>query len=405
MQASLIRRTRASAIAALLAVALVFGPAGGAFAAVLDSDYIGRVEVSTNASLRAVAPDLFIPAGELVTMDGRELWARDPESRRAMASTTKIMTAVVVLENADLTEIVTVDRTAAAVGESAMGLVVGEKITVGELLKGVLVQSGNDAATLIAEHVGGSVSGFVAMMNAKAKALDLKNTRYANPHGLDAKDHYTSAEDLTSLARYAMRNPTFREIVGTYKAKVRSDRYTHTLVNHNTLLKTYKGAEGVKTGWTGDAGYCVVVAAKRKGVELAGTIMGATSEGGRASQAKKLFDWGFKHYKQTTIVNADEQLGRVPVSDYMERTVAARTVEATSLPVFDLAGPVQRKVDLRRDVPAPVKAGDAIGTLTVFQGTTVLVQVPVVAAFDVPEPTFGQRVVFFFGRLWKGIFG
>lgn len=405
MQSSLIRRTGAALMPALLAVVLVFGSAQGAFAAVLDSDYIGRVEISADPKLRAGAPDLYVPAGALVTMDGRELWARDPAGRRAMASTTKIMTAVVVLENADLTEIVTVDRRAAAVGESVMGLVPGEKITVGELLKGVLVQSGNDAATLIAEHVGGSVSGFVGMMNAKAKALDLRNTRYVNPHGLDATGHYTSAEDLTSLARYAMRNPTFREIVGTYTVKVRSDRYTHTLVNHNVLLRTYKGAGGVKTGWTDEAGYCVVVTAKRKGVELAGTVMGASSEAGRAQEAKKLFDWGFKHYKPTTIVQADEKLGRVPVSDYMERTVAARTLEATSVPVFDLAGPVERRVELREDVPAPVKAGDAIGTLTVFQSTTVLVQVPVVAAFDVPEPTFGQRVVFFFGRLWKGIFG
>lgn len=392
--------------AALLALVLVLaGPVATARAAVLDNDYVGGARIHARESLRATAPDLSIPSGTLSTIDGRELWARDPKAQRAMASTTKIMTAVVVLEHANLGDIVEVDRKAATAGESAMGLVVGERITVGELLKGVLVQSGNDAATLIAEHVGGTVEGFVKMMNAKAAALDLADTHYVNPHGLDQKGHYTSAADLTSLARYAMRIPTFREIVGTYSVKARSDRYTHFLTSHNGMLKTYKGTEGVKTGWTDDAGYCIVLAAKRKGIELIGTVMGAASEGDRASQAKKLFDWGFRHYKRVEVATAGEALGRVPVSDYMERTVGARTAEATSVPVFDLAGAVRRRVELSPDIPAPVKEGDRVGTLTIYQGKSMLAQVPLVADSDVPAPTFGQRVVFFFGRIWKGIFG
>ena len=161
----------------------------------------------------------------------------------------------------------------------------------------------------------------------------------------------------------------------------------------------------MKTGWTDNAGYCIVFAAKRHGIELIGTVMGAASETGRAQEAKTLFDWGFKHYRLTPVVAAGEQLGRVPVSDYMERTVAARTTDATSVPVFDLSGAVKRRVDLRSDVPAPVKAGEDIGTLTVYQGDTVLAQVPIVAAADVPEPSVLQRVDFFFGKLWRGIVG
>lgn len=389
-----------------LAVALLFGatitPAG---AAVLDADYIGGRHVADAPALRAKAPDLYVPSGVLMTMDGRELWARDPAARRAMASTTKIMTAVVVLEHADLSKVVTADSTASRVGESVMGLVPGEKITLGELLKGVLVQSGNDAATLVAESVGGSVDGFVKLMNAKARELDLVNTRYVNPHGLDAKGHYTSAEDLTALARYAMRIPAFREIVGTYSVKVRSDRYTHVLTSHNALLQSYRGADGVKTGWTDDAGYCVVFAAKRKKVELIGVVMGATSEGGRNQEAKKLLDWGFAHYRNTTVVTAGEALGRVRVSDYLERTVAAESGETTAMPVFDLAGPVLRRVDLKADVPAPVSKGDVIGTMTLFQGKNVLAQVPVVATADVPEPSSWQRILFFFARIWRAMSG
>ena len=396
------RRVGALALAIVLSL---LAPVASAHAAVLDNDYVGGTRIKSRESLRSSAPDLSIPSGLLQTMDGRELWARDPTAQRAMASTTKIMTAVVVLEHARLEDVVTVDKKAQTVGESAMGLIVGEKFTVAELLKGVLVQSGNDAATLIAEHVGGTVENFVKMMNAKAAALDLKDTHYSNPHGLDQAGHHTSAADLTSLARYAMRNPTFRDIVNTYTVRVRSDRYTHFLTSHNGLLKTYKGAEGVKTGWTDDAGYCIVFAAKRGGVELVGTIMGASNEVDRAKQAKTLFDWGFKHYKPVQVVAAGESVGRVPISDYMERTVGAVTQESTSVPVFDLAGDVRRKVSLSPDVPAPLRAGDRVGTLTVYQGKSILAQLPLVADRDVPAPTFGQRIVFFFGRIWRGIFG
>ena len=396
---------RTAAVTALLVSVLLLAGAGPASATVLDADYLGRIQVADAPALRSKAPDLYVPAGVLMTMDGRELWARNPESRRAMASTTKIMTAIVVLEKADLNQIVTVDKVASAVGQSSMGLVAGERTPLGELLKGVLIQSGNDAAMLAAETVGGSVESFVAMMNAKAAQLDLVNTHYVNPHGLDAKGHYTSAEDLTALARYAMRNPVFRQIVGTYTVKVRSDRYTHVLTNHNSLLKSYKGTEGVKTGWTDNAGYCVVFAVKRGNIEFVGTVMGAANEVGRAQQATKLMDWGFAHYKTTTIVQGGVALGRIPVSDYLDRTVGAQTAETTSMPVFDLAGPVQRRIELKANVPAPISKGDVIGTMTLYQGDSVLTQVPVVASSDVPSPSIGQRIVFFFARIWRAVFG
>lgn len=407
MQSGPSRRHGAAIAVIALAIALATLATGAsrAQAAVMDADRVGGVAVSSSPSLRRGAPDLYIPAGMLSTMDGRELWSRDASAKRAMASTTKIMTAIVVLEHGNLSDMVTVDKQTAMVGQSSMGLVQGERLTEGELLKGVLVQSGNDAATLIAKHVGGSVSDFVALMNAKARALDLLNTHYVTPHGLDTPGHYTSAADLTSLARYAMHNPVFRSIVKTYTVKVRSDRYTHVLLSHNSLLKTYRGAEGIKTGWTDNAGYCVVFAAQRNGVELVGTVMGAASESGRAQEAKKLLDWGFKHYRRTTIATAGDPVGRVKVSDYLERTVSARTAETTSVPVFDLAGPVRRRVELASSVPAPVTAGERIGTMTVYQGETVIAQLPIVAGADVPAPSVWQRVVFFFGGIWNGVFG
>ncbi len=392
-------------MASLLSLTLFMAFAAPASAAVLDADYVGGVRVVDAPALRSKAPDLSVPAGVLSTMDGRELWARNPDSRRAMASTTKIMTAVVVLERVGLDSIVTVDRPAAKVGESTMGLITGEKLSVGEILKGVLVQSGNDAATMIAEAVGGSEQDFVAMMNAKAAQLDLVNTAYVNPHGLDAPGHYTTAGDLTVLARYAMHDPTFRELVGLKTVKVRSDRYTHVLTSHNIMLKTYKGAEGIKTGWTDDAGYCIVVAAKRGEVEFVGTIMGAASEGDRAKQAKVLLDWGFAHYRTTTVVQAGEPLGSVPVSDYLDLAVGAEAAETTSMAVFDLAGPVNRRVEIAAGVAAPVAKGDVVGALTLYQGDSVIARVPVVASADVPAPTIWQRIGFFFTRIWRALFG
>jgi D-alanyl-D-alanine carboxypeptidase (penicillin-binding protein 5/6) len=388
-----------------LAVLVTLAPLARAGAAVLDGDSLGAVTMGERPDLRGSAPDLYIPAGKLATADGRALWGRDVEARRAMASTTKIMTAVVVLENSSLDDVVTVSKTDMKVGESGMGLRLGEKLSVRQLLEGMLIQSGNDAATALAVHVGGSTSQFVDMMNAKAAQLDLPNTHFLNAHGLDVPGHYTSAEDLTALARYAMRIPEFRRIVGIYKDRVVTPKYTHQLTSTNLMLKQYAGANGIKTGWTDEAGYCIVVSAKRGEVELVGTVLGAASEEGRFGQATRLLDWGFAHYRSSQVATAGVRTGNVRVSDYVERTVPTETSESTSVAVFDLAGPVRNRIDLKPEVSAPVAKGQRLGTMTIYQGERLLAQVPLNAAADVPAPTFWQRVGFFFIRAWRGVFG
>jgi D-alanyl-D-alanine carboxypeptidase (penicillin-binding protein 5/6) len=310
-----------------------------------------------------------------------------------------------VLENAKLEDVVTVRKTDVKVGESGMGLRIGEELTVRQLLEGMLIQSGNDAANALAVHVGGSVDGFVAMMNTKAAALDLVDTRYLNPHGLDVPGHYTSAEDLTALSRYAMRDAEFRRIVGTASSRVATRRYTHKLANSNVMLRSYAGANGVKTGWTDEAGYCVVASAERGGIELVATVLGAASEEGRFGQATRLLDWGFAHYRTTEVVRGGERTGNVRVSDYLERTVPTAAAETTAVAVLDLSGPVKRRIDLLPEVAAPVVRGQRLGTMSIYQGDRLLAQVPVVAAKGVPEPTVWQRIGFFFARIWRGIFG
>ncbi len=394
-----------ASIVALVAWALSLAGASATRAAVLDGDLVGGARVGSRVSARALAPDLYIPSGELTTMDGRELWARDPGAHRAMASTTKIMTAVVVLENAGLDDVVVATAADVKVGESEMGLHTGEELTVRELLEGLLIQSGNDAAMTLAAHVGGSVEGFVRMMNAKAATLDMVDTHYLNPHGLDVPGHYTSAADLTALARYAMRIPEFRSIVGVQSMRIVTRKYTHQLTNTNLMLRHYNGDEGIKTGYTKEAGYCIVTAARREGVELVATVMGASSEEGRVGQATRLLDWGFSHYKPTRVSVAGEPSGNVRVSDYVERTVPTQAAESTRVAVFDLAGPVKRRIVLQPEVVAPVTRGQRLGTMTVYQGDRLLAQVPLVATREVPAPTVGQRIGFFFIRLWRGIVG
>ncbi len=401
-----IQQYRARRAAAVLLAIAILGSPGVARATVMDNDLVGGKPVGKTAVRRSQAPNLYIPSGMLVTADGRELWSRDPRQRRAMASTTKIMTALVVFEQARLDDTVSVSRTAARkVGESGMGLITGERFTVRELLEGLMIQSGNDASVALAEHVAGSVPAFVRLMNDRARALDLVNTHFKNPHGLDQKGHYTTAEDLTALSRYAMRIPEFRSMARTYRKRVHSDRYTHTLTSHNLLLKKLRGANGIKTGWTDDAGYCIVASAERDGVELIATVLGAASEGSRLGQVRRLLEWGFRHYRSHVVVSKEEAMGTVPVSDWLDVSVTAVAAESTSVPVFDLAGPVRRKVKLVPEVGAPVTAGQRLGTIVVYQGDTLLAQVPAIASRDVAAPTFGERIGIFFTRAWRGIFG
>lgn len=385
--------------------AFALAPAVPAGATVLDGDRIGGEKAGSRAGLREQAPDLYIPAGMLTTMDGRELWARDPDARRAMASTTKIMTAIVTLEKANLDDVVTYRKAGMTADELVVGFADGEKLTVRELLEAALIESGNEAATMLAIHVGGSVDGFAKMMNDKAAELDLVNTRYVNAHGLDAPGHYSSAADLTALGRYAMQNPEFRRIVGIYKMNLVTAKHTYQLTNTNLMLKIYQGSFGVKTGWTDDAGYNVVVAAKRNGVELMATIMGAASEQGRFGQATRLLDWGFAHYRPSVVATEGERTGNVVVSDYIDLSVPTATAESTSVLVFDLAGEVKRRITLDEEVSAPVAKGQRLGTLTIYQGERLLAQVPLVATRDIPAPTFWQRIQFFFVRAWRSIFG
>lgn len=222
------------------------------------------------------APPVQARAAVLVDLtSGATLYAKNADARLPMASTTKITTAAVALAHARLSDLVSVSKNAATVGESTMSLVQGERLTVRQLLYGMLLNSGNDAAVALAEHVGGTQKKFVGMMNSLASSLGMRNTRYATPHGLDAAHHFSSARDLATIAEYALRDATFRKIVSTENFHIRATKHNkeHWLGNINHVMYWYPGVDGVKPGDTDAAGLCQVVSDWRDGHHLLAVLL------------------------------------------------------------------------------------------------------------------------------------
>lgn len=232
---------------------------------------------------------------------GEVIWGKDENKRTAMASTTKIMTAIVTLENCDLTQTVTISKKSAGTGGSRLGLKVDDKITMNDLLYGLMLKSGNDAAVAIAETVGGSVEGFAELMNEKAKELKLENTHYVTPHGLDDPEHYTTAVELAKLADYALQNETFAKIVNTKNYTVTINGYPKSISNTNELLGYLEGVNGVKTGFTNNAGRCLVTSVNRNGFEIITVILQADTKKFRTADSIKLIEYIYKNYEPVNI--------------------------------------------------------------------------------------------------------
>jgi D-alanyl-D-alanine carboxypeptidase (penicillin-binding protein 5/6) len=239
----------------------------------------------------------------------RELGSANPDERRAIASTTKMMTALVVLERTSPDELVTVSAEAAAVGEAEIGLVAGEVLTVGDLMVALLVDSANDAAMALAEHVGGSEEGFVALMNERAARLGLTNTRFANPHGLDDPGHYSTARELLAIALAGMDDPTFAELVATRRAPFPStpEGREREALTTNTLLRSYPGTFGVKTGFTGEAGLALVAAAQQGERRVYAVVLGSDDH---FADTVALLEYGFDAFGLEQIFTAGEPYAR-----------------------------------------------------------------------------------------------
>lgn len=234
---------------------------------------------------------------------GKVMWGKNYNKRVAMASTTKIMTCIIVLENSNLNDEVTISSKAAGTGGSRLGLKKDDKITIYDLLYGLMLRSGNDAAVALAEHVGGDKEGFAKIMNSKAKELGLKDTHFVTPHGLDDPEHYTTAYELAKITDYALKNEKFAKIVSTKNYTISINGYSKELVNTNELLGYLQGVNGVKTGFTNNAGRCLVTSVNRDEFEIITVVLGADTKKIRTADSVKLIEYTYKNYRHINVEN------------------------------------------------------------------------------------------------------
>ncbi len=353
-------------------------------------------------SAHAEGLDISVSASSAVLIEaesGRVLYAKDADKRRPMASTTKIMTALVALENCELDTAVKVPKEAVGIEGSSVYLVENEVLTLRELLYALMLRSANDAATAIAIEVGGSVSDFADMMNQKAEEMELTDTHFDNPHGLDSENHYTTARELALITREALKNEVFREIVSTYKKLLPQggvpDR--RLVVNHNRLLRTYDGCIGVKTGFTKKDGRCLVSAAERDGVTLIAVTLNAPNDW---SDHKKMLDGGFETVKRVKI-SSDGIEGYLPTVGGMESMIKYGATGETSAVLPKDAGELRVVIELPRFVFAPVKIGDIIGRAVFMNGDDEVASLPIEALTDAPK----RKVKKSFWQWILGLFG
>jgi D-alanyl-D-alanine carboxypeptidase (penicillin-binding protein 5/6) len=342
---------------------------------------------------------------------GEVLWERNPDQRRPIASVTKIMTGLLVVEATDPDEVVTASASAAEQTGTELSLGIGEAQPVRQLLMALLLQSANDAAVALAEHVGGSVDGFVDGMNRRARRLGARDTRFASPNGLDDSG-YSTARDLVAITAEAFRDATFREVVATKFHRVPAPQgEPRRIQNRNALLWLYPGAIGVKTGYTAAAGFCLVAAAERDGLRLVAVVLGARSS--PWSDAAEMLNHGFEAWERRDVVDGSTELDPIEVAG---REIPVRADGALSL-LLRRGETVDVEVRPDPGLVLPVAEGQAVGEVVVSEGGDVLGQVRAVSAASVappagsspPEDPWWERawdaVTGFFARLWRAAFG
>ncbi len=314
---------------------------------------------------------------------GNVITEKNADVRMSPASTTKIMTALVAIEQGDIEKTVAIHKDAVGIEGSSVYLYEGERLTLSDLLYAMLLESANDAAAAIAIEVSGSIEAFADLMNQKATSLGLENTHFENPHGLDAPEHYTTARELALIARAAMQNATFREIVGTYKKTVplNETEGVRLLMNHNKLLRAYKGCIGIKTGYTKKSGRCLVSAANRDGVELIAVTLNAPDDW---QDHKTLFDFGFSLYESRTLLAPEAKQIVYPVIGGKEAYVLLTNREGLTLTLPKNSGPIKCRTELFPFTYAPVRQNEPLGRLVFYSDADGdLASVDLVATYSV----------------------
>lgn len=329
---------------------------------------------------------------------GTVLFDKNPNEKLPPASMTKVMTMLLIMEQIEKGKLKLDDKVrtsdyAASMGGSQIFLEPGEEMTVNEMLKGIAIASGNDASVAVAEHIAGSEEGFVSMMNKKAKDLGLKNTRFQNPTGLPAENHYSTAYDMAVMARELMKYPLIRKYTGKYEDYLREDTDKRFwLVNTNKLVRFYPGVDGVKTGFTNEAKYCLTASAEKNGMRVISVVMGAPTSKERNMQVTKLLDYAFGQYTTKKLYKRGEKIKTVKVGKGKKETVDLVASENISLLMKkgEDVKKVKQEVIAEKKVKAPIKKGDALGTLVLKKDNKVLLKQTIVAKDNVESASLWE---------------
>lgn len=354
------------------------------------------VQPPTQAGTRPAEPGVSATAAVLIDWtSGIVLYEKQAFVRRAPASTTKIMTGILVTELGRPDDIVTISRKAASTPGSSAGIRAGDRMTLDELFHGMMLNSGNDACVAAAEHLSGSVTAFVEQMNLKARVIGALATNFVNPHGLTAPNHYSTAYDLALMARYALRNRAFASAVATQEREVRPELAgalrSSWLRNTNRLLWTFEGADGVKTGTTDAAGKCLVASATRDGRRLLAVVL---ASGDRWGDAARLLAYGFEQFELNIAARAGQVIRTVAVADGMTRRVALLAERDLVAPIRrDEAGAVALRIEAAPRPLGGFAAGTVLGRASLVVGQRTLLTVNLVAAAEVQRRTLGRVIL------------
>jgi len=333
------------------------------------------------------------------TSSGRVLYSKNATEKRSIASTTKIMTAVVALENGAMDDRVLISKKAASIGGSAIGLQAGQEYTLKELLYAMLMASANDAAIAVAEYIGGSVEGFAEMMNKKAESLGAEHSSFVTPHGLDTGNQYSTAYDVAIITRYALKNPVFAEIVSTQEFYIPG----HGLYNTNDLLTDYPGVDGVKTGYTGKAGRCLVTTVQKEDMRLVSVVLGSPTRTARANASKALLDYAFDNFSMHKLLKAGDIYARVPVVRGIDGNVRLRVAQGVELPLSESeAETLEKREYVPVELNAPVYAGIETGFVEFVINGEVEAHSMLTISDDIRKKTFIDYLSLIF-RTWSRI--
>ncbi|MGI6161331.1 MAG: D-alanyl-D-alanine carboxypeptidase family protein [Christensenellales bacterium] len=338
-----------------------------------------------NGIAKAAVIEPSVQAQAAVMMEAssrRVLYQKNSHQRMPMASTTKIMTAIVAIENGNLQDTITVSENASGIEGSSIWLEVGERMTLSDMLYGLMLSSGNDAAVAIAEHIGGSVDGFIDMMNSKAIDIGAEDTVFMNPNGLHDDNHFTTAYDLALISCYAMENNVFAEIVSSQYKNIswEGHQWERSLRNKNKILWQYEGGNGVKTGYTKAAGRCLVSAALRDEMQIVTVALNCPD---MFIQSMNLLDYGFDAYEMRTVFSRGQKLGRIDVEQGTGVSIEAVCEDDMKLPVKKEGEELDAIIELPDIIEAPVKKGDVIGSASVYINGGLLAQSRLYASEDI----------------------